>query len=189
MIFCKIKNNVDNFFLFVFFNENPIGKWMDSHIIAPIKNAFGQMGAWFSYIGNAFEKDGLLGALNAMTLGTLKKNKSTGLTDFEEYKQNLLNPTNVDDAIIRADGSIIKTNPKDTLVALKDIPLSMEQVRSDTTKNLNSSLNGLGNDKTLEKKLTAIIDVLSKILDKDIQVNLPPQTRGDLDIIMSGGMV
>ena len=172
-----------------FFNENPIGKWMDSHIIAPIKNAFGQMGAWFSYIGNAFEKDGLLGALNAMTLGTLKKNKSTGLTDFEEYKQNLLNPTNVDDAIIRADGSIIKTNPKDTLVALKDIPLSMEQVRSDTTKNLNSSLNGLGSDKTLEKKLTTIIDVLSKILDKDIQVNLPPQTRGDLDMIMSGGMI
>ena len=172
-----------------FFNENPIGKWMDSHIIAPIKNAFGQMGAWFSYIGNAFEKDGLLGALNAMTLGTLKKNKSTGLTDFEEYKQNLLNPTNVDDAIIRTDGSVIKTNPKDTLVALKDVPLSMEQVRSDTTKSLNSSLNGLGSDKTLEKKLTTIIDVLSKILDKDIQVNLPPQTRGDLDMIMSGGMI
>ena len=172
-----------------FFNENPIGKWLDSHIIAPIKNAFGQMGAWFSYIGDAFKKDGLLGALSAMTVGMIKKDKSTGLTDFEAYKQNLLNPTNVDDAIIRTDGSIIKTNPKDTLVALKDIPLSMEQVRSDTTKNLNSSLNGLGNDKTLEKKLTAIIDVLSKILDKDIQVNLPPQTRGDLDIIMSGGMV
>ena len=65
----------------------------------------------------------------------------------------------------------------------------MEQVRSDTTKNLNSSLNGLGSDKTLEKKLTTIIDVLSKILDKDIQVNLPPQTRGDLDMIMSGGMI
>ena len=172
-----------------FFNENPIGKWMDSHIIAPIKNAFGQMGAWFSYIGDAFSKDGITGALSAMTVGMIKKDKSTGLTDFEAYKQNLLNPTNVDDAIIRTDGSVIKTNPKDTLVALKDVPLSMEQVRSDTTKNLNSSLNGLGSDKTLEKKLTAIIDVLSKILDKDIQVNLPPQTRGDLDIIMSGGMV
>ena len=74
-------------------------------------------------------------------------------------------------------------------MALKDVPLSMEQVRSDTTKNLNSSLNGLGSDKTLEKKLTTIIDVLSKILAKDIQVNLPPQTRGDLDMIMSGGMI
>ena len=172
-----------------FFNENPIGKWMDSYIIAPIKNAFGQMGAWFSYIGDAFSKDGITGALSAMTVGMIKKDKSTGLTDFEAYKQNLLNPTNVDDAIIRTDGSVIKTNPKDTLVALKDVPLSMEQVRSDTTKNLNSSLNSLGSDKTLEKKLTTIIDVLSKILDKDIQVNLPPQTRGDLDMIMSGGMI
>ena len=172
-----------------FFNENPIGKWLDSHIIAPIKNAFGQMGAWFSYIGDAFSKDGITGALSAMTVGMIKKDKSTGLTDFEAYKQNLLNPTNVDDAIIRTDGSVIKTNPKDTLVALKDVPLSMEQVRSDTTKSLNSSLNGLGSDKTLEKKLTTIIDVLSKILDKDIQVNLPPQTRGDLDMIMSGGMI
>ena len=184
----KLFENIQNGMV-KFFNENSIGKWMDSYIIAPIKNAFSQMGAWFSYIGNAFEKDGLLGALNAMTVGMLKKDKSTGLTEFESYKQNLLNPTSVDDAIIRTDGSVIKTNPKDTLVALKDIPLSMEQVRSDTTKNLNSSLSGLGNDKTLENKLTTIIDVLSKILDKDVQVNLPPQTRGDLDIIMSGGMI
>ena len=120
-------------------------------------------------------------------------------TNFEkvkkDYKSNELSQkghysvTDVNDAIIRTDGSIIKTNPKDTLVALKNIPLSMEQVRNDTTKNLNSSLSGLGNDKTLEKKLTTIIDVLSKILDKDIQINLPPQTRGDLDIIMSGGMI
>ena len=97
--------------------------------------------------------------------------------------------TDVNDAIIRTDGSIIKTNPKDTLVALKDVPLSMEKVRNDTTKNLNSSLNDFGNDKTLEKKLTTIIDVLSKILAKDVQVNLPPQTRNDLDMIMSGGLI
>ena len=183
-LFENIQNGMEKFF-----KENPIGKWLDSYIIAPIKNAFGQMGVWFSYIGDAFSKGGITGALSAMTIGMIKKDKSTGLTEFETYKQNLLNPTTVDDAIIRTDGSIIKTNPKDTLVALKDIPLSMEQVRSDTTKNLNSSLNGLGSDKTLEKKLTTIIDVLSKILAKDIQVNLPPQTRGDLDIIMSGGMI
>lgn len=183
-LFENIQNGMEKFF-----KENPIGKWLDSYIIAPIKNAFGQMGVWFSYIGDAFSKGGITGALSAMTIGMIKKDKSTGLTEFETYKQNLLNPTTVDDAIIRTDGSIIKTNPKDTLVALKDIPLSMEQVRSDTTKNLNSSLNGLGNDKTLEKKLTTIIDVLSKILAKDVQVNLPPQTRGDLDIIMSGGMI
>lgn len=184
----KLFENIQNGMI-KFFNENPIGKWMDSYIIAPIKNAFGQMGAWFSYIGNAFNEGGITGALSAMTVGMLKKDKETGLTQFDVYKQNLLNPTNVDDAIIRTDGSVIKTNPKDTLVALKNVPLSMEQVRNDTTKNLNSSLSGLGNDKNLENKLTTIIEVLSKILNKDVQVNLPPQTRGDLDMIMSGGMI
>lgn len=118
------------------------------------------------------------------TSGVKKKNRTNEFLSDLNYSV-----TDVNDAIIRADGSIIKTNPKDTLVALKDIPLSMEQVRSDTTKSLNSSLNGLGSDKTLEKKLTTIIDVLSKILAKDVQVNLPPQTRGDLDMIMSGGMI
>ena len=187
----KLFENIQNG-MTKFFDENPIGKWMDSYIIAPIKSAFGQMGVWFSYIGDAFEKGGITGALSAMTLGMLKKDSNTNLTEFETYKQNLLNPTdvtNVNDAIIRSDGSVIKTNPKDTLVALKDIPLSMEQVRNNTSKNLNSSLSGLNTNKDLENKLTTIIDVLSKILAKDVQFNLPPQTRGDLDIIMSGGMI
>lgn len=118
------------------------------------------------------------------TSGIKKKNQTNEFLSDLNYSV-----TDVNDAIIRTDGSIIKTNPKDTLVALKDIPLSMEQVRNDMTKNLNTSLSNLGNDKTLEKKLTTIIDVLSKILAKDIQVNLPPQTRSDLDILMSGGMI
>lgn len=125
--------------------------------------------------------------LNGDIDSTTKEILKNALTVLDP--KNKIKVDSIDDAIIRTDGSIIKTNPKDTLVALKDIPLSMEQVRSNTTKNLNSSLNGLGSDKTLEKKLTTIIDVLSKILAKDVQVNLPPQTRGDLDMIMSGGMI
>jgi len=91
----------------------------------------------------------------------------------------------VDDAIIRADGSIIKTNPKDTLVALKNIPLSMEKARMEANKNLG----GFDGNNSLEKKLNTIIDVLSKILSKDLKVEMPPQTRQDLDLIMCGGMV
>ena len=37
--------------------------------------------------------------------------------------------------------------------------------------------------------MTTIIDVLSKILEKDVQIQLPPQTRTDLDMLMSGGMI
>ena len=172
-----------------FFKENPVGKWMDSYIINPIKNAFTQMGAWFSYIGDAFENDGITGALNAMTFGMLKKDKKTGLTDFEIYKQNLLNPIEVNDAIIRTDGSVIKTNPKDTLVALKDVPQSINQVRENTNKKLNSSLSDIEYSQNVENGIKTIIDVLFKILEKDINIQLPPQTRSDLDILMSGGVV
>lgn len=183
-LFTSLKDGISKFF-----KENPVGKWIDSCIINPIKNAFTQMGAWFSYIGDAFEKDGIKGALNAMTFGMLKKDKESGLTDYEIYKQNLLNPIEVNDAIIRTDGSIIKTNPKDTLVALKDIPLSINKVRDETNKNLNGSLSQMERDGTLENKLTTIIDVLFKILEKDLQVQLPPQTRSDLDLLMQGALV
>ena len=183
-LFTSLKDGITKFF-----KENPVGKWMDSYIINPIKTAFTQMGAWFSYIGDAFENDGIKGALNAMTFGMLKKDKETGLTDFETYKQNLLNPIEVNDAIIKTDGSIIKTNPRDTLVALKDVPLSMNQVREETNKNLSGSLSQMEKDGSLEKKLTTIIDVLSKILAKDLQVQLPPQTRSDLDLLMNRGLI
>ena len=157
-------------------------------------------------LNSVLENSGFYGGVNSqqfknlITSGLLNLSYANigGLDTSSVKKKNRTNEflsdlnysvTDVNDAIIRADGSIIKTNPKDTLVALKNIPLSMEQVRSDTTKNLNSSLGSLGGDKNLEKKLTTIIEVLSKILAKDVQVNLPPQTRNDLDMIMSGGMI
>ena len=111
-----------------------------------------------------------------------KKNKTN------EFLSDI-NYTSVDDAIIKTDGSIIKTNPKDTLVALKDVPLSVDKVREDINKSLNKSITQLDRDGTLEKRLTTIIDVLSKILAKDVQIQLPPQTRNDLDMLMSGGMI
>lgn len=118
-------------------------------------------------------------------------------SDFNKFKNKNktneflsdLNYSSVDDAIIKTDGSIIKTNPKDTIVALKNIPLSMNQVREETNKNLSGSLSQMEKDGSLEKKLTTIINVLSKILAKDLQVQLPPQTRSDLDLLMNGGLV
>jgi hypothetical protein len=182
-IFNKLKDGIDTFF-----KENPVGKWVDTHLIQPITELFSSIGMWFSYISDAYKKDGMLGALEASTVGMFSKNKE-GKTQYDIYKEDKLKPiTSVDDAIIRTDGSIIKTNPKDTLVALKDLPLSLNQVREDTNRSINS-LSDFGNGGNLEKNLSTIIDVLSKILEKNIQVNLPPQTRSDLDLLMNGGLV
>jgi hypothetical protein len=180
-LFTNISNGMTKFF-----NENPIGIWVKSSIITPIQKALGMIGDFFGYIS---EKWDWKHPINSMTsiFGGFKEDKDTGISDFGAWQSAKYETVN--DAIIRADGSIIKTNPKDTLVALKNIPLSMEQVRNDTAKNLNNSLNGMEQDKNLENKLGTIIDVLSKILEKDVQVNLPPQTRSDLDMIMCGGMI
>ena len=183
-LFSKISDGMTKFF-----NENPVGVWVKSSIITPIQKALGTIGDFFGFISDNWDWKHPIDSMTSI-FGGFKEDKKTGLSEFDIWQSaKYANISSVDDAIIRTDGSVIKTNPKDTLVALKDIPLSMEQVRNDTTKNLNTSLSNLGNDKTLEKKLATIIDVLSKILAKDIQVNLPPQTRSDLDIIMSGGMI
>jgi hypothetical protein len=103
----------------------------------------------------------------------------------------------VKDAILRPDGTIIHTDPKDTLVALKDIPFSMSQVKNDMDKDVEYSVKKMGSEQSsgnmtngMEKKLTVIADILNKILSKDaVQVNLPQQTRAELDILMNGGAV
>ena len=168
-----------------FFEENPVGVWMNSKIILPIQKGLGVIGDFFSYISETWDWSSPWESMsNLFTMN--KKDKKTGLSKFEVWQNEKYE--NVDDAIIRADGSIIKTNPSDTLVALKNIPLSMNQIRDDVNRNLSSSLSSIGND-GLDNKLNTIIEVLSRILDKDVQINMPPQTRSDLDMIMSGGMI
>ena len=155
----------------------------------------------YDEFSKSLEKLGFIGGVTSESFNNLLKSGllSIDLEKLDVYtrdikKKNqsnefLSNINYVEDAIIRTDGSIIKTNPKDTLVALKDIPLSLNQVREDTNRNLNSSLGSIENNGNLDKNMTTIIDVLSKILEKNIQVQLPPQTRSDLDILMSGGMI
>ena len=179
-LFDKMKEGINKFL-----TENPIGKWVDSHVITPIKKALNCIGDFFTFISDNWDWHHPIQSMTTIFEG-FKEDKKTGTSKFEEWRNAKYE---VDDAIIRTDGSIIKTNPKDTLVALKDIPMSLNQVREDTNRNLNSSLGTIENNGNLDKNMTTIIDVLSKILEKDVQIQLPPQTRTDLDMLMSGGMI
>lgn len=180
-LFTSLKDGITKFF-----NENPVGIWVKSSIITPIQKALGTIGDFFSYIGDSWDWKHPIDSMTKL-FGGFTADKNTGLSDFDIWRNTKY--TEVDDAIIRTDGSIVKTSPQDTLVALKDVPLSIDKVREDTNKSLNKSITQLDKDGTLEKKLTTIIDVLSKILAKDVQIQLPPQTRNDLDMLMSGGMI
>ena len=170
-----------------FFNENPIGVWVKSKIITPIQKALGTIGDFFTYISESWDWHHPIDSMTKIFEG-FKVDKKTGTSKFEEWRDAKY-ADEIDDAIIRTDGSIIKTNPRDTLVALKDIPQSINQVREDTNRTLNSSLGTIEGDRNLEKNMSTIIDVLSRILEKDVQIQLPPQTRSDIDMVMSGGMI
>lgn len=109
--------------------------------------------------------------------------------------------THVNDAIIRPDGSIIRTHPDDTIIATKNTPAlngltvgsgSGGGSLSDTDSSSIFSGNEIqsGNSKVLEAKLNKVISLLSAILSKEpVQVNLPNQSRFDLDALVNGSML
>ncbi len=170
----SFKNNVLNFTKYIFgglkkninkvFKSGNTTKILKANLVSPIEKVFGSVKNFFTNI-----------------FGGASKSAQENVTD-------------VNDAIIRTDGSVIKTNPQDTLIALKDIDTSMNAVKSETNKSLNNSLNEVTDNRTnnssdIVDKMATIIDILSKILSKDVQTVNPPQTRYDLDLIMSGGMI
>lgn len=117
----------------------------------------------------------------------------SGLKQVSQSQTNYKSSFQVRDAILRPDGSVIETDPQDTLVALKNIPNSMNQVQSELAKTTRDSINGIGGggnfSSEIRNKLNDIANILNQILSKDIQINLPQQTRYDLDLVMSGGIV
>ena len=77
--------------------------------------------------------------------------------------------TSINDAIIRPDGKIIRTDVDDTIIATKNTP----------------SLNP-GNSGLVEAKLDKMILLLQQLLAKDITINMPPATTHDLDMLIGG---
>jgi len=104
--------------------------------------------------------------------------------------------THVDDAIIRTDGTIIRTHPDDTIIATKNDP-SLNGFNVGTG---NSDIPGLNFEdgesgtsfgtSSVEKKLDTMISLLSSILKKEpVEINFPKQTRTELDLLVSGMIV
>lgn len=97
-------------------------------------------------------------------------------------KKKLISPsevTNVQDAIIKPDGSVIQTSRDDTLIATKNIP----------SINGKNSATGAFVGGSVEAKLDTMISLLKKLLDKEINVSMPPQTARELDLLISGVML
>lgn len=143
--------------------------------------------------------------LDAYTPVTNFKDNKGGYLDFREMeRQNLKNNpygmynTNnsglpiipVNDAIIKPDGSIVRTSPNDTIIATKNIPYNLDDVRVNSSKELNQNLSEFftsGGNGSLSQKLDRMISLMGQFVDKQISVELPPQNRADLELLMAGG--
>ena len=96
----------------------------------------------------------------------------------------------VDDAIIKPNGDIVRTSPKDTIIATKNIPYNLDDVRVNSSKELNQNLSEFftsGGNGSLSQKLDRMISLMGQFVDKQISVELPPQNRADLELLMAGG--
>lgn len=185
-IFNNIKDGISSFF-----KDNPLGKWIDEMIIRPIKNAFASIGYFFKFMGETYEKagGGLKGigaiidaAFVAEDTGKKdKKGNAIKLTKWQSANIKFLKEQNaINDGIIRPNGDVIKTNPKDTLIALKDIDTSFRSVRQESNA---SSIQGFDS-----ANVSTIINLLKRIAEKDTILKLPQQTRYDIDVLMNGGL-
>lgn len=105
--------------------------------------------------------------------------------------------TNVNDAIIRPDGTVIHTHPDDTIIATKNNPslngtsvgLSNKESMYDIFDNESNSSSSMGFG-SMEKKLDKMISLLSAIVNKEpIQVNMPKQTMAELDLLINGAIL
>lgn len=157
---------------------------INKFLINPLKSAFGAIMDAFTLIGDTF---GFIGSQGWSFFSSLIDG-SLG-TKFEEYRRSLgrydYKEETVDDAIIRKDGSIVRTSPDDNIIATKNNPLDISEIKSFTINKL-KDVEGKGYGGYLEYKLDKMIDILSKILEKDLIIQNPPQTKQDLIKIIEG---
>lgn len=160
---------------------SPITTFVKEKIIDPIKNFFKTIGRVFGFVTS-------LGARDIWDIITNKE--VTFVERFEAYNaQKDVEEANVNDAIIRTDGSIIHTDPDDNIIATKNNPANISMIKNETQERLRRETSSLSNN-NLEKKIDTLIDILGKILNKEPpKLVSPAQTRVDLDLIMSGGIL
>lgn len=109
---------------------------------------------------------------------------------FEEYaKKKESKVEKVNDAIIKKDGTIIRTSQDDNLIATKNDPtkiMSMNDFNSDRLKDVVNSAKNI-QQIDYSNQLGTMIDLLNKLLNKEVvTVNNNEQSLSDLKVLAGG---
>lgn len=164
--------------------KEKISDFMDKVVIAPIKNFLSAISDFFVYASEKINENGFFKGVAEIVSGMFFKDKKTGKTDYETWKSS--RTVDVNDAIIKSDGTIIRTSVDDNIIATKNVPQNLNTIRADSNKDLNNNLGYVGMTSNTSEKMDKIIDCLVQIVNKNLEVVLPSQTRSDLDFLVGG---
>jgi hypothetical protein len=185
-----------------FFKTNTLDSLIQEYLIDPVLSFFSMIGDVFNFLGSmnplkliemtghVLKGDTTFGKEMAkFKIGELSKDPKAKEKMIKMYGteaaaagQAFANPemfldnfksSKVNDGIITSKGQVIHTNPKDTIIATKNT-LS------------HSPASGGSGSSGMEQKLDTMIALLQKILAKDITLQMPNQTRADLDLLVKG---
>lgn len=214
------KDNISNFF-----KNNTIQDLIEDFLITPVLNFFKGIGDTFDFLTEL----GLTGIAEILTTKKtfsgefakyqMKKEMNTNEYKEWEKKQTFAKGTKeevkyqkyldskptkkVNDAIIKPDGTIIRTHPEDTIIATKN-SIEEKTIIGDITgkdrskvpllgnkenNNYNYQTSNLINTASLENKLDVMIALLKELLKKDVSIQMPPNQRVDLDTLIKGVII
>lgn len=188
----KITQSIGLFFKGIFVK---IAKWFGTTIITKIKDGFLKLfdnvkqffanldpKTWLPKIGEGIQNvvGGISSYWKNLTGGTSSSSSSAG-------------GKSVQDAIIKSDGTIIRTHPEDNIIATKNIPAINPSMLSSYTRNqTTNTYENLNNNNSQniismnEAKLDIMIELLKQLVGKEVTIQLPKQTMSDLDMLISG---
>jgi len=117
-------------------------------------------------------EEGLIGALR----GSVESGRESGVSGYERTFGKRVN-----DAVLRPDGSVIETDPKDTLIAAKDLSTSLGGLiggttnNRETTANFNIDFSGMtlqvadGSRESAEELSVNLVDMMRQELNRDFE--------------------
>lgn len=159
--------------------KEKISDVLDRFIVKPISNVFNKIIDVFQYIGDLFEfvKSQGWGIFETTITGKFGEK-------FNEYRIGLGREISVDDAILRKDGTVVRTSPDDNIIATKNDPTNFGDLNKFTNEKLNT-VDTLDNT-SINNRLDKMIGLLAKLVDKDVTITMPSQTKQDLIHIVEG---
>lgn len=159
--------------------KTQISDVINKYVLEPMFNVFGICRDFFDML---FHKPSLIWK------AIWDKNYDMG-DAFEEFANSKQKVEQVNDAIIKKDGTIIRTSEDDNLIATKNNPTkitSMSEFNADRLRDvMNSSKDTVQIDYT--NKFDKMIGLLEKLLDKELVVNGDnSQSLSDLRVLAGG---